>query len=103
MKTLIAATILLVGTVQSGQAKDSASVAVELGSVIASEELCGLTYNQAAIRAFIEKNVDADDTQFAVTLEAMVETGRWGFKDTSSKDRALHADRRVAKSFGSSN
>ena len=40
-----------------------------LGKVIAYEGICGLTYDQAAITAFIEANTPADDLEFLSTLE----------------------------------
>jgi hypothetical protein len=43
-----------------------------LGSVIGSEEFCGLSYDQAAIQSFIEKNVSADDMEFAASLNMMI-------------------------------
>lgn len=42
-----------------------------LGQVLASEEFCGLTYDQAAITAFIAENVSPDRLDFAGNLQMM--------------------------------
>lgn len=52
-------------------AQSSASMAMELGSILASEEPCGLTYDQGAIVTWIEENIAADDMGFAGTLDIM--------------------------------
>ncbi len=48
-------------------------IATELGSVLAAEEICGLTYDQAAIGAFIDKTVPADAMGFAANLQMMTD------------------------------
>lgn len=59
-----------------GQASlETMSLANNLGTVIAGEKVCGFTYNQQAIAAFISENVPADDLDFAPML-AMSVTGQ---------------------------
>ena len=64
---------LLIATPAFAQDIESMTLADKLGSVIASEEFCGLTYDQAAIAAFIESNVAADDMGFPSMLSTMVQ------------------------------
>lgn len=40
------------------------SKAMSLGTLIGSEEYCGLTFDQAAIEAWVEKNIPADAMDF---------------------------------------
>lgn len=47
---------------------DSKHLAENLGVLIASERLCGLTFKPEGIRAFIEENVLPDDLEFATQL-----------------------------------
>lgn len=44
----------------------------KLGSIIGSEQACGFSYDQAAIAAWVTKNVDADDMQFAPMLQMII-------------------------------
>lgn len=55
---------LLLISAGSAIAADSDQVAMDLGVVIAAEEACGLAYDQAAIEAFVDKHVAADDMGF---------------------------------------
>lgn len=76
--------------------------ASELGSVLASEEICGLTYKQDAIEAWVEDNVPPDDISFASTLDTAVMGGKFGYKDQTKSERAAHcaAIRKTAKHYG---
>jgi hypothetical protein len=46
--------------------------AEQLGNLIGSETACALSFDKNAIRAFIEKNVPADDLDFARNLETYI-------------------------------
>jgi hypothetical protein len=70
MRALLAVAVLLAAWPACAQ-QSSMTVANELGLMLSSEELCGLTFDQAAIEAYIEKNVAADDTSFAGLLAVM--------------------------------
>jgi hypothetical protein len=50
--------------------------AEQIGMLLASEQLCGLTYNQLAVQRFIEQHVDANDLQFPPLLELFVNWDR---------------------------
>jgi hypothetical protein len=81
---------------------ESMRIATDLGSVLASEDMCGLTYDQAAIEAFIAEKVSADDMGFASTLHMMTEGTKFNMKDMSASAKTAHCAqiKRVAKSYG---
>lgn len=86
----------------SAQGLQSMQIANDLGTVLASEEVCGLSYDQAAIEAFIAKKVSADDMSFASTLNMMVMGSEAQIGDMSASAKTAHCAqiRRVAKSYG---
>ena len=92
---------LLVPGALRAQSLESMNVANQLGTVLASEEFCGLSYDQAAIEKFIEEKVAADDMGFASNLQVMTEGQRYSLKDMSASSRTAHCAqiRRVAKSY----
>lgn len=80
----------------------STNTAIALGTVLASEEICGLTYNQDAIGKYIEQNVAADDMQFASTLQMMTDGTRLNLQEMGKSQLTAHCAqiKRVAKSYG---
>lgn len=81
---------------------DSMDVAAQLGSVLAGEEFCGLTYDQAAIQAFIEKHVKSDDMSFPSMLQTMTSGYEIENKDLSASGKTAHCVQiaRIARSYG---
>jgi hypothetical protein len=84
------------------QSLETMTLANNLGSVLASEEKCGLSFNQKAIEAFIEKKVSADDMGFASTLNTMTSGSKAQLQRMSQSALTAHCTqiRRVAKSYG---
>lgn len=80
----------------------SIQLAHELGSILAAEESCGLSYDQAAIAAFIEKKVRADDMGFSGQLRVQTAGQEYQMKSMSASAKTAHCTqaRRVAKSYG---
>ncbi|QEE22649.1 signal recognition particle [Youhaiella tibetensis] len=76
-------------------------IATALGTVLASEKLCGLSYDQAAISAFIESNVPADDMDFPATLQMMIQGQGYNLKGMSESAKTAHCTQiaRTAKSY----
>lgn len=74
----------------------------ELGSILAAEEFCGLTYDQDAIQAWITSNVAADAMGFAGTLTMMVAGAEFQQRDMSTSAKTAHctAIRQTAKHYG---
>lgn len=81
---------------------DSMEVASNLASVLASEEPCGLTYDQAAIEAFIADKVPADDMNFTGMLTLMQRGNAAQIREMSASARTAHCAqiKRVVKSYG---
>lgn len=71
MRTLLVLVSCLSGSVAVAQDLQSMQRAQALGTVLAAEEKCGLSYDQDAIKAWIDGNVPADDMDFASTLSLM--------------------------------
>ena len=84
------------------QSFDTLQKAQALGSVLAAEEVCGLSYDQAAIEAWIAANIPADDMQFAGQLAMMTKGGEFELQDMGASARTAHCTqiRRVAGSYG---
>ena len=57
----------LIALVPLGEA-EAADTAKQLGELIGSEKACALKFDENAVRAYIEKNVSADDLVFAGRL-----------------------------------
>ena len=81
---------------------ESMMLATQLGSVLAAEDFCGLTYDQAAIAAFVEAEVAPDDMAFPSTLSAMTDGHRYQQDTMSASAKTAHCTQigRVAASYG---
>jgi hypothetical protein len=102
MKRLILAAGI-VGLATGGSLAQSAQrIALDLGTVIGSERACGLTFDQAAIAAFIEKKVAATDMEFMTTMNNSASMAEIDVKEFSASQRTAHCTQiaRVAKSNG---
>lgn len=62
----------------------------DLGSVLASEEACGLSYNQDAIAAFIAKEVPPERMDFANQLNTAVMGGTYWIKKMTQSQKTAH-------------
>ncbi len=96
---------LVVSTPLSALAWDdfeSMTLANALGTVLASESRCTLTYNQDAIAAFIEQSVPASDLNFAPMLNTMTMGQELQFEEMSESSQTAHcaAVKQSAKHFG---
>lgn len=101
-RILLAAALAAASTPALAQGLESMSLASELGTVLASEEACGLTFDQTAIAAFIEAKVAADDMGFASTLNMMTEGNKYQIEEMSVSSKTAHCTqiKRVAASYG---
>lgn len=102
MRWTIALVFCSVATAGAAQDLKSMTLANELASVLASEELCGLAYDQGAIAFFIEKRVRADDLSFANYLRLMTSGQEVQLKSITPSSKTAHCAqiRRVAKAYG---
>ncbi|MFK0384999.1 hypothetical protein [Agrobacterium sp. NPDC090273] len=95
--------LLIFATVAFAAPKQSSnSVALQLGTVLAAEEFCDLSYDQEKIAAYIEKTVAADDMEFASRLQLMTDGKKFQQENMSKTAKAAHCVqiRRVAKTNG---
>ncbi len=104
MRDVVFLGMLAVGTASSASATDLEMMEVinDLSTVIASEDFCGLTYDQAAIAAFVEAKVPADDMGFASSLNIQVTGSRYMNDKMTASAKTAHCTQitRVAKSYG---
>lgn len=101
-RILIAAAFAAASTPVLAQGLESMRLATELGTVLASEEPCGLTFDQSAIAAFIEGKVAADDMSFASRLNLMTKGQEVQIEEMSASSKTAHCTqiKRVAASYG---
>lgn len=69
---------------------DSMVMATELGAVLASEALCNLSYDQAAITAWVNLNVAPDDMSFAPYLQSVVTYTPQTYADLTESAKTAH-------------
>ncbi|HEV2556853.1 MAG TPA: signal recognition particle [Bosea sp. (in: a-proteobacteria)] len=102
IKLLVFLSLSLAAPVVQAQDLKSIALANELGSVLASEELCGLAFEQSAIAAFVEKRIRPDDLSFASNLKTMTAGNEFQLRGMSASSKTAHCTqiRRVAKSYG---
>ncbi len=88
-KKLIFAALALTQMTTAAQAISRKS-AVVLGRVLASEEPCGLTYNQEAIGNWIDKNTDPSNRDFPRFLSIGAASIRLQFKTMNTGSKTVH-------------
>lgn len=85
-----ALTLMISTASATAQDLDSMMRASELGTVIGSEELCGLTLDAAGIEAWIATNVAKDDLSFASTLQTMTMGQEFQQRDMTVSAKVAH-------------
>lgn len=81
---------------------DAMEVAGDLGSVLASEEPCGLSYSQDDISKFITDKVPTSATSFPGTLNLWIRTRKDQIKEMTLSEKTANCTlvERLAKSYG---
>ena len=99
---VVATLVVFLAGAAKAQSMDSMEIANQLGSVLASEQFCGLSYNQDAISKFIDTKVAAKDMGFAPMLETMVAGAKFQQNGMSQSLKTAHCRQisRVAKAYG---
>ena len=64
--------------------------AMSLGTLIGSEEYCGLTYDQAAIQSWIAENVPVQAMDFPQTLDMAITAETYGQSDRTGSAKTAH-------------
>lgn len=62
----------------------------DLGSLLASEEYCGLNYNQDAIDDFIQENVDPNDLSFPTHLNTAIIGHKYTIEQQTASMKTAH-------------
>jgi hypothetical protein len=101
-QVFIVAALSVIGFADHQALATDQNLAFNLGTILGSEEYCGLTYDQSAIEAFIEKHVSSDDMNFAGELNTMSSGVKIENQEKSASEKTAHCTqiRRVAKAFG---
>ena len=103
VQMVLALVVAIVSIVPSALAEDlqRMKLATDLGSVLASEELCGLEYDQDAISAFIDEHVSPDDMAFPSLLQLMTKGSAFQQQQLSKSAKTAHCRQieRIAKSY----
>lgn len=105
IRALAFATLSLVGASQAiaqGSSLETMELAVSLGSILGSEQFCGLSFDQAAIQAFIDEKIPADDMGFASDLSMMTSGATFQQSGMSESSKTAHcaAVARTARHYG---
>lgn len=84
------------------QSMASMTAAMNLGSVLAAESFCGLTYDQDAISDWIDANTDPGDMGFASSLSLMTDGAGYELQGMTDSSRTAHCRsiERTARHYG---
>ncbi len=64
MRPIIIATLIAVPSIAQAEYRSTATVILELSSIVGGAEKCGVALDDAAIRAYVARNVDPADMSF---------------------------------------
>lgn len=94
--------LLLAPAVATAQSMDSMQKAQQLGTVLAAEDFCQLSYDQDAIGQWIDENTDPADMGFSGSLTMMTEGSTFMQADMSESSKTAHCRsiERTARHFG---
>lgn len=92
----------LLSSAATAQDFESMQRANDLATILGSEQKCGFAFDQAAISAWIDKNVDPSDMGFAGTLSMMTQGMEFQFGGMSQSALTAHcrAVEQTAKHYG---
>ena len=98
----VACMVVLSATRPAQAVEDSSGVAISLGEVLGAEDFCGLKYDQAAVKSFMDKNVSKDDAEFARLLRMVTGWTRYrdGTMSVADKTDECSGIAVTARSFG---
>ncbi len=87
--------------VKAAQTLDGWEVAMIVGMLVGSEEVCGQVYDRERIVAFLAANVDPDDEEFDKLLTQSIEWGEDIFRGLKGRTEESCAEwREIAGRFG---
>jgi hypothetical protein len=102
MKYWLAMIVLAFPAASAADEMASMQQAMELGSILAAEQECGLAYDQAAISVWIDQNVDPSDMGFASNLGLMTKGAEFNSQGMSDSQKVAHCRsiEQTARHFG---
>lgn len=103
MRAFIGCVALVIGaSAAHAQQMDAMEAAASLGSLLGAEQFCGLSYDQAAIGAWVEANVPPEAMDFPSLLSTMTEGGKYQQEGMTGSAKTAHCAgvARSAKHFG---
>lgn len=103
MRTLVVGAVALFLTSQaSAMDLQTMQLADQLGTMLASEEACGLAFDQDAIERYVEDKVPAADMGFVSMLNTMVTGNKFQLGSMSASTKTAHCAqvRRAARAHG---
>lgn len=102
--SFFATSIAMSTTGAQAQFNSAYELAAGLGMIIASEQLCDLTYNQEAIQTWIANNTDASSMTFPSLLSMGIEAEKFRLEDSimTQSEKTTHCTTvtRAARHFG---
>jgi len=102
MKTFVGAVAGLLALTPTLVVATDDTLALQLGSILGSEEYCGLEFDQGAIQSFIEKRVSPNDMGFVASLATMAQGTKFENERFSASEKTARCTqvKRVAKAYG---
>ncbi len=102
MRYILMVLVSVFGAMAQAQSMETIRLADDLGTILGSEKVCNLTYNQDAIAFWIDTKVPPEDMTFASTLSMMTEGTAFRLQDISESTRTAHCRsvERTAKHYG---
>lgn len=99
---IIISALAVAPSLASAQSVEGMRIADGLGTVIASEEFCGLSYDQEAIVSWIDSNAPANDLQFPSLLNMSVTGTGYMIQGMAASAKTAHcaAVAKTARSYG---
>lgn len=90
------------GAIASAANFDEQKVANDLGTVLAAEDVCGLSYDQDAIQKYVTEIVPSDVTSFPGTLGLWTRTRKDQMQTMTGSEKTAQCTsiKNIAKSYG---
>lgn len=102
MRHLLVTVALVAAGPALAQGLDVMQMAQGLGTVLASEEACGLSYDQPAIGDWIARHVPPEDMQFPASLDLMTKGMARSLSSMTPSQKTAHcaAVTQTARRYG---
>lgn len=88
--TIFATSLLWSGAAVAQSDLELMQTAENLGTLLASEGMCDLAYNQNSIEAFIDENVPTSRMEFPSNLKSAVMLAEFSLSDITESEKTAH-------------